>query len=413
MIRGPLDGGACVVYAPSGTDDREATIVLGALRHAGITAQIRAPGEPAPTGRDVLSVGLSPAFGMRQPPADRAVAPAIDVLAGRAVTRAFLHEGLQPCADQALIYGEPYDLIVRLSTGDARIDELRGQTVRGSSFDVTAYTSPPGGRVLTSLGCVKECAYCSYGANQRLLYGDGFRRRERPWLAVAEEIAEHVAGGGRTVAFLADQFLAVEPDGNRQLARVADNVRLPRGARPVATFTTAPRDVLANRALVARLNDLFEARPTLSIDSLDDGMLARCRVGFDAAEALRAAACLTGLNIPFRLNYIFARPWMTAEALGREFSNLHALALIVRDRPTPDQWLVLNDVFGSRLVPIRGAPLWTGSGETSASDGGTCAELPGVMDRVCAALAEEPAAPFLAAVEAALDALSCARSSAG
>jgi hypothetical protein len=177
----------------------------------------------------------------------------------------------------------------------------------------------------------------------------------------------------------------------------------------------APREVLANWPLIEGLNRVFDARPTLSIDSLDDEVLARYRVGFNAAEALRAAACLTELNVPFRLNYIFARPGMTVDVLRREFANLHLLARMTRDRPAAEQWLLANDVFTNWLTPMPGAPLWAdgdGAG-ANADDADPPEALRHVIDGIVGVLALQadgagphtPAAPFLAAVEGGLDAL--------
>jgi hypothetical protein len=379
------------------------------LRHAGIEAVILAPGDSPPAG--ALSVGLTPHLSSREQRAQESDGRPVDVLAGRAVTRAHLHGDLRPGDDQVLIYGEPYSLLVRLTADGGAVDALRGRAVRGPPLDLAAYATPPGEPLLTSLGCGKACAYCPFGAAYRHLYGGGFRRRERPWRTVAAEIVGSVARREAALAFLADQFLAIDPDENTQLARLFAELNLPDGARPLATFTVAPREVLANRPLIASLNRVFAARPTLSIDSLDDAALTRYRVGFDATDALRAAAYLTELEVPFRLNYIFERPGMTVEALRREFANLHALARITRDRPVDEQWLLAQDVFTSRLVPIPDAPLWADGG--GADDGARSDLLGFVMEGIVGVLAGqadggEPAvtaAPFLAAVEAGLDVL--------
>ena len=412
MTRDPPRRLMCALCTPVGRDDWETIVVAGALRHVGIESVIWTLGHLPPAEPDVLSIGLSPRFSTRDCRAKGAGGRSVDVLAGRAVTQAHLRGALRPGDDQVLIYGEPYALLVRLATGGLAIDGLRGRAVLGPPFDLAAYATPPGGPLLTSLGCVKACAYCGFGATYRHLY-PGFRRRERPWTMVAAEITESVGRGEGAVAFIADQFLAVDPNENAQLVRLAANLNLPGGARPAATFTVAPREVLANQLLVASLNGILETRPTLSIDSLDDVALTSYRVEFEAADALRAASYLTELDVPFRLNYIFARPRMTADALHREFANLHALALITRDRPAADQWLLVKDVFTSRLTPVAGAPLWTDSTGTDADGAGPPELLELVMDGILGVLAREahdagtgaPVAPFLAAVEAGLDAL--------
>jgi hypothetical protein len=208
----------CVLYTLDGRRDWETTLVEGALRHAGIEVAILAPGDLLPADGHVLSVGLTPCLGTRQHGLDPGRVRPVEVLAGRAVTRAHLHDGLRPGENQVLIYGEPYDLLVRLAAGELAIDALRCRAVLGPLFDVAAYTAPPGGPLLTSLGCEKACAYCAFGATYRRLYGRRFGRRERPWLAMAAEIAERVARGEAALAFMADQFLATDPDQNTQLA---------------------------------------------------------------------------------------------------------------------------------------------------------------------------------------------------
>ncbi len=371
------------------------------------------PDDPPPEELDALTVGLSPRLNTWEPSMDTCGRRSMDVLAGRTVTRSHLFGGLRPGDHQVLIYGEPYGLLVQLAAGELAIDALRGQAVLGPPLDLAAYIAPSGGRLLTSLGCGKACAYCAFGATYRRLYGRKYGRRERPWPVLAAEIADRVARGEGALAFMADQFLAVDPDENEQLAGLVANMDLPYGVRPVATFTVAPHEVLANRPLIEGLNRVFDARPRLSVDSLDDEALACYQVGFDAAEALMAAACLTELNVPFRLNYIFARPSMTVEALQREFTNLHALARMTRDRPPAEQWLLANDVFTSRLTPMLGAPLWIDGDVAGAADTNPPEMLSRLMDRIVGVLCCEvdgagldtPAAPFLAAVEAGLDVL--------
>lgn len=260
--------------------------------------------------------------------------------------------------------GEPYSLLQQLSLSrEMRLESL-GKILVAPLFDVMRYRPPlkkanDAIPILTSLGCMKKCGYCSHGYSNRCLYGDGFARRSRSGKDLAGEMTAASEDGNEHFILVADQFAAGSPGDNADLFELAAAWSGKERARPVLEFTISPLEVINNRPLLQALASCFSLYPHLSVDSFDDDTLKLLDLEHDGATALDAVEFLSSLQLPFRLNYLFVRPGATVDAIHGELAGFEALAAATSHLDALQRLMLAYDLFSRRLLLSPRMPVGT------------------------------------------------------
>ncbi|CAG0987470.1 MAG: radical SAM protein [Candidatus Methanoperedens sp.] len=353
-----------VIFCSMEEDHWEPTLIRGALWHHGIRSRVLGYKSLEKVDENALCIVLSTHKKKEAAlicPGD--LAKPI-VLAGHDITQEYIMKRFAVSEDEIVVYGEPYALLPKLAMDQDFLSQMRGKAVLGPLLDTREYSTYPAIEknefvsIMTSMGCMKRCGYCTYGRTFSGLYSKKFSRRSRPWKSVQKELIDFMGKGINVFALLADQFLSADPEENQELYALASNWDVKKYGRPMLTFTISPLEVLGNRSLLKAMSMLFQIYPRYSIDSFDPDTLALLDLDFDASQALEALEFLTHLRLSFRINYIFIRPGMTLRRIEKELNHFKSIAAATSYMTPYEKLLLAFDLFSHDLQAMRGTSVW-------------------------------------------------------
>lgn len=349
------------IFTHEGIDNWESRTIRGALLYHGITSKVC--DLSSINGFDDDLCVVLPSRKDRLNLTDLCHVNKTLLLAGHHITLQHLY-GVLPIPDNVIVvYGEPYRAIPRFVKNKDLLAQSRGKAILGALCDPREYVAVPGtchtdtSLVITSLGCVKKCAYCTYGCTYSRLYGHEFSRRSRPWQDIENELIASLDKGVDCFQMTASQFLSSDPEENLEIRSLAFNWNSEVTGRPPVAFTVSPVEVLNNRPIIEAMSRAFRVYPRLSIDSFDDRALALFDRDYDAAVAMEALEFLAALKLPLKVNYIFMRPGIDIASINKEIAYLKLLASATSYLSAYDKLLLAYDIFSSSLLVYEAAPI--------------------------------------------------------
>ena len=356
-------GGVVGIFVTDGQNNWESSIIRGALAFHGIPSEVRSLSDINKVNDDGPCVLMAPSQQYRLDVSSLRPRKHAVILAGHYITLQYLHEAQPLSSNAILIYGEPYATIPDLILNDRFFEESRGSALLGRLYDPREYTAPPWALratsrlLMTSVGCVRRCGYCTYGSMNSQLYPQKFTRRSRPWQGMRAELLACMERGIDCIQMTASQFLSEKPEENVELSLLAANWKPETDGRPLVAFTVSPIEVLKNRRILEDMSRSFRLYPTLSIDSFDNDTLALFDRDYTATAAIDALRILTGLRLSLKVNYIFIRPRADVNRVKGELEYFKILAAETSYLSSYDRLLLAYDSFSKSLLVTRGAPI--------------------------------------------------------
>jgi hypothetical protein len=213
--------------------------------------------------------------------------------------------------------------------------------------------------LIASRGCGAHCGYCCVAAVSELAERSGGARHEaRELAALADELADVAARGGRAFHFMDDNLLPLEPERAvawvRALREALDARRVPRIA-----FSLQLRADVVTPALADALADAGLVRAYVGIDGYSAahlraiGRAAPARAGTAAIDALRARGVYCVANA------LIVGPTIRLETIAGEIDGLAAVRgapvhlLPIEARPG-----TIHHRRAAARGLIEGGPLW-------------------------------------------------------
>ncbi|HTM21800.1 MAG TPA: radical SAM protein, partial [Kofleriaceae bacterium] len=176
--------------------------------------------------------------------------------------------------------------------------------------------------LIVSRGCEAHCAYCCVaGVSDLARVHGGVRYQRREVEAIADELAELTARGGRAFHFMDDNVLPMDPD--EALAWTAAlRSALAERAVPPSAFSLQLRADAVTPALAAGLAELGLARAYVGIDGYSPGQLRALGRAAPAAAGNRALAELSAQGIFCVANALLIGPTIGFETIVTEIEAL-------------------------------------------------------------------------------------------
>lgn len=393
-LKMPLSSAGVKIFVGERRYPWEVHIIRGALFHQGISSTLARLSDFGGSEDDDFCVVLLPSqtYALRSLKCSSCEKPVI--VAGHCVTLQYLRHLQPPPENAILLYGEPYRTLPELVRNRTMIEEARGKAILGELFDPREYTAADAGSeestlILTSVGCRKRCAYCTYGSTYLHLYGSAFSRRSRPWEDIRAELITGIEAGIEHFHMCASQFLSEDPKENWELANLASHWDHRTHGRPVLTFTVSPVEVLRNAPLLEDMARSFYLAPSLSIDSLDSQALALFDRNYSPEEAMEALKALTRLRTPLKINYIFIRPGIDIRCIKRELEYLKLLATETSYLSDYGKLLMAYDIFSNSLSLDGSAPIASKRGVGQSYESQIPREVSGLVSKIQDSLAKQ------------------------
>jgi len=337
-------------------DACEVNVIQGALQYYGIPSMILQEPNPDISTTNSLVVALTTLeqkdkvfsfLGQKTGPV---------IFAGHQVTLEYLLANPHITEDEIMVYGEPFATIAKIARQPELIWEMKGNAVLGPLFDLREYRptlavseGQQTSQLLTSLGCQKQCGYCTYGATYSQLYLGNPIWRPRPSEELDQELCELLERGARRIWLAANQPLSKNGDENKALLNLAQRWEGRKEPLLELSFDLSPQEALHNRALLEAMSRSFEIFPRLSVDSFDDGTLELLDLTHDVAAAMEAIEYLSHLQIAFRLTYILIRPEMTLRTLKQELIWMREVDAQTSYLPPQHKLLLAHDFLWNQL----------------------------------------------------------------
>lgn len=281
------------------------------------------------------------------------------IIVGHYATAMYFTNRFKIPSNAILIYGEPYTTLPLLLRSQIVINRNIGKAIQGELFNPNYYCCvnrkmvDHSSQVLTSIGCERNCAYCSFGIYYGKIYGHEFKRRNRNWIKVKEELKLKIRKGIKNFTFVADQFLSEDKEKNNDIRYLLKNWKKTERKKINVSFTVSPKEVLNNRDIISDLANSFQICPRLSIDSFDDKTLNLLNRRHNALEAVEALRFLSTLQIHIRINYIFIRPFMNLDILRKECRYFKLVSSILSYLGPFERFQIAYDLFSRRLKIVE------------------------------------------------------------
>lgn len=353
-----------MIISHMGRDNWESVLIRGALWHYGITSKVLDCLCIDEINEDTLYVFLSKNKENEAALSHLSNLGATIIFAGRHITYKYLQKKFPISENDILIYGEPYALIPFFMKNQELLDQFKGKAVLGPLLDPRAYRTPldserqnSSALIMTSMGCQKQCGYCTYGTTYSNLYTQNISRRCRPWQNIEKEIKDFMLEGIDHFILLADQFLSADPEMNQELYSLVQCWDSEGIDNPTFMFTVSPIEILNNKPLLESMSKSFKIYPRYSIDSFDNRTLNLFDLNFDASDAMEALRFLASLKCSFRINYIFIRPGITVEKMKEELFYFDLLNSLISYMTPYEKLLIAHDLFSVSLDVIPGASI--------------------------------------------------------
>ena len=213
--------------------------------------------------------------------------------------------------------------------------------------------------LIISRGCPAHCGYCcvSTVSNTNERAGAG-RHLVRDLDAIADEIADVAALGGRAFHFMDDNILPLDPDAALAWVRALHDALATRRVPPIA-FSLQLRADVVTPELADALAELGLARAYVGIDGYSAGQLRAIGRHATADAGTRALDLLAARGILCVANALLVGPTIGYDTIVREIDGL------ARVRHAPVHLLPIEarpgTVYHQRAAArglIEGGPLW-------------------------------------------------------
>jgi B12 binding protein/radical SAM family protein len=213
--------------------------------------------------------------------------------------------------------------------------------------------------LVLSRGCEAHCSYCCIATASSLAeHAGGARHERRATGAIADEIAELVARGGRAFHIMDDNLLPLEPEAALAWARALQAALRTRKVPPIALSLQLRADAVTP-AVADALADLGLVRAYVGIDGYSPGQLRALGRAAPATAGNTALALLNERGILCVANALLIGPTIRFSTILDEIDALATLRyapvhlLPIEARP--------GTVYHERARShglIEGGPLW-------------------------------------------------------
>jgi hypothetical protein len=259
-------------------------------------------------------------------------------------------------SNEALVCGDPEYTVSTLAKSERPFLGEGLRTITGQLWDPNDYVAPPAEcaagthrRVLWRVGCNRVCGYCPFGYHLRKIYGNGDLIRTRTEGSIIGEVAQCVQSGAEVITLVADQAFHDDPNKNTSFVDVCGAAA--RQGRKSVTLNVglASCDVARNAEIIRKASSSTRLYFRLNVDFTSPRLLTRFNSPSRRESHVEALRICHELDIPFKINYIFAHPLLTSDDVYDLCEFLRHSVLFFSHNRRPFGHYLFNDFFLTRL----------------------------------------------------------------